>query len=313
MRRSRPTITAIVLLLCPSLPSCGDSGSTNDGTSSATATGSSTGPTSISTSGSTGERGSSDGSASADGTGDTTTSAGHTTGGSTTSEGTSTGGGEDTSTGEGSESSGSPADCSRATWNPADAQANIVFSSDDLEVTVVADSVNDTTRATMSKSAGRWYWEVSDIAAGMSNFNGVCVGDSSFFLEVTPGSGGDPGLTHSRSGTTTTFGGPSFGGPSFGPGSVVGVALDADTSEAWLNVDGVWLPTEPSAGPGLGLGLAAAGEWFPCINLSQGDVFVGNFGQDSFVHPVPAGFNAGVFEGDDCGDEVPPPPPPPPS
>ncbi len=35
--------------------------------------------------------------------------------------------------------------------------------------------------------------------------------------------------------------------------------------------------------------------WFPCINISQHDVYPGNFGQKPFVWGPPAGFNSSRF------------------
>jgi hypothetical protein len=78
---------------------------------------------------------------------------------------------------------------------------------------------------------------------------------------------------------------------------VIGVALDADLGQAWVHLDGVWqIQGDPATGTlGHGLGIPTGSPIYPCINISQGDVYTANFGQSSFVYPVPEGFHAGVF------------------
>ena len=179
-------------------------------------------------------------------------------------------------------------------WNPMDKQKNIVLSNDNLTATVLKDSLNDTVRATSGKDYGSWYWEISLEASSGGSYNGVCVADETLWLEISPGCS-EPGVNYERDGSTCGQGSnPFLTFASYGQGDVVGVALDANAALVYFHVNGVWQNgADPAQGTGaLPLGLPGGTAWFPCINLSQGDVYTANFGQLPFVHSPPMGFNA---------------------
>ncbi len=182
--------------------------------------------------------------------------------------------------------------CVLATWNPDDAQQNIVFSNGDLTATVNDDSVNDSVRATAGVSEGRWYFEVRNDVAGESGFNGVGLGDEEFSLEVDPC---PEGLSCARNGFSCAGGGALL--DSYGAGSVVGVAFDAETREVWVSINETWqFEGGPDSAPGRLLDYELGVALFPALNLSEGDVYTANFGQNPFVSDPPEGFFPGVCE-----------------
>jgi hypothetical protein len=182
-----------------------------------------------------------------------------------------------------------------ATWNPEDKQKNIQLSNAWLTATVDTKSVNDTVRATLGKSAGRWYWEISIDVADGGTYNGVCIADGAMNLEFSPGMS-EPGINYKRQGKILTTDGSVQGDP-YGLNDVVGVALDADQMQVYLHVNGVWqmggVPETNTGGVNLGIPIGELA--FPCINISQHDVYTANFGQLPFVYAPPNGFEAGVF------------------
>jgi hypothetical protein len=186
-----------------------------------------------------------------------------------------------------------------ATWNPLDKQQDILLSNGKLTATVTEDSVNNTLRATLPVSEGRWYWEITVEVAGESGYNGICLANLDSWLEVAPGCS-EPGLNYKRNGhycLATEF--YVFDPlPTYGAGAVVGVALDADHGKVYLRTEQGWLmgaDPENLVG-GLDLGFAPGTSIFPCINISQEDVYTANFGQHPFAYEVPSGFAAGPVQ-----------------
>lgn len=183
-----------------------------------------------------------------------------------------------------------------ATWNPADRQPNIILSNGNLTTTVNADSVNDTVRATLSKSRGKWFWEITVDSDAGGTFNGICVAAADLWLEVTPGNS-DQGGIYDRRGSFTGYEFFRTSLPAYGRGQTVSVAIDVDAGALYFAVDGVWVN---DADPGLGvnplpLGFEPGEPVFPCLNLSRNDIYTANFGQFPFVAVVPDGFQPGLF------------------
>lgn len=101
-------------------------------------------------------------------------------------------------------------------------------------------SDNDSVRATIGKTSGRWYFEILVAARSTSGYNAIGTATKALWLEVTPGAD-DNGCGYQASGyvqcklraITTSF-------ESYGAGDVIGVAVDLDDNRAYFSKNGVW-------------------------------------------------------------------------
>jgi len=101
-------------------------------------------------------------------------------------------------------------------------------------------SDNDSVRATIGKTEGKWYFEILVAARSYSGYNAIGTATKALWLEVTPGAD-DNGCGYQASGyvqcklrsITTTF-------ESYGAGDVIGVAVDLDNNRAYFSKNGVW-------------------------------------------------------------------------
>lgn len=174
-----------------------------------------------------------------------------------------------------------------AVWNSADKGANVVLSNSDLTSTLSGGL--GSVRSDISKSSGKWYWEVR-IDAGLSD---SVVGVSSASASLSTYPGGDA----QGWGFNTNNSGPGFilhngsvlqaGIGAVSVGQWIGVALDMDnqTLRFYLSTGAVGtlitgLPATMYAATGGG---------------ASGPAQTANFGQTLFVYTVPSGFTAGLY------------------
>lgn len=178
------------------------------------------------------------------------------------------------------------------TWNPADKDANVTLSNSDRTATTASNVAG--VRATLGKTSGSWYWEVTLQSVGSGAYpiqigvtNASAPLDESFGDSFVPGAGlgSDGTLSESYSGESELC--------PFTTSDVIGVALDADMDVVFFSINGVWQgggdPTGRVNGIPIDLGLAAA---FPIVSLSGNAVAVANFGAQAFAHTPPSGFSA---------------------
>ncbi|MBK6847201.1 MAG: hypothetical protein IPG96_06540 [Proteobacteria bacterium] len=201
-----------------------------------------------------------------------------------------------------------PAGSAPATWNPADAQKNIVLSSDQLGASVPSevDSVNDSVRATVGHRAGKHYWELKVDRLGDGGYQGIGVATQHLSLELGPETDGYGGCAYDPSGMVRCAGRVvATDYEPFAVGDVIGVAVDLDRRAISFSRNGRW---QGGAQPEWGKdGLSLRGDaaylldsrvvaelaFFPVLNLSRGDLARANFGATPFAGQVPAGFMPG--------------------
>lgn len=179
-----------------------------------------------------------------------------------------------------------------ATWNPADMSAlNIQLSSDKLSSTI--SGWHSSGRATIGKSTGKWYWEVT-IGSGI-NWPSIAVMQAGAPLYEYAGvdsrgwgyaGGPQPGATTYlvHSGVNSFYGQAG----SLAAGKTIGVALDMSAGTLSYFSDGV---SQGVAVTGL------TGVIYPATSATDNGTITttANFGQTPFKYPVPAGFNAGLY------------------
>lgn len=171
-----------------------------------------------------------------------------------------------------------------ATWNPSDKNAAITLSGGNLVATTPATTVSQV-RATLGKSSGKWYWEVTGMDSGGSLF-GIATSAASL-SNWTGGQSTSWGYYYTGS---VYNGGSIIAGP-FGTlvsTDVMGFALDMSANTLAFYKNNVLQYTAT----------IAAGTWYPALGQSGGagsTAFTANFGASALTYSPPAGFNAGLY------------------
>lgn len=177
------------------------------------------------------------------------------------------------------------------TWNPADKNANITLSGGNLTASASVGGDN-LVRSTTSKTAGKWYWEVtSDHGGGEDSPGGLGTASESLSNYA--------GQTNNSTGWYSSgqgyCGGAAFSAPGWSPSNVLGLALDLDSSPPTLQMHdvttGSFVLTFQLTGKGDGHDLNAP-PWFALADVPGGSTVVANFGQTSFAGTPPAGYSA---------------------
>jgi hypothetical protein len=172
-----------------------------------------------------------------------------------------------------------------ATWNPADKGASVTLSGGDL-VATCASGVNHNARSTVSKSAGKWYWEVSlQNTGGMGIMLGVA--NASQSVTASPLSGSDCLVLRLNDGSIWK-GGSSVGsmGTTLDNGDVLSIAYDAGAGTvgfsknggAYTTISGGDLPSGALFALFCGGGGSGADE-----------IATANFGASAFIYTPPTG------------------------
>jgi hypothetical protein len=182
-----------------------------------------------------------------------------------------------------------------ATWNSADKGSNVALSGGDLVATTSSTS-NHAVRSTISKTTGKWYWEVT---IGSGTVNRIGVANATFSVSAGSGSPNSSlGLaTHSlavdRAGSVWV---PNGGGTTIGSigamteGDVVCIALDMDNGTVAFRKNAGTFLTVSGANVPTGAIFAAVGQYD-----GSDDVMTANFGASPFAFTVPTGFNEGLY------------------
>ena len=168
-----------------------------------------------------------------------------------------------------------------ATWNPSDKGAAVTLSNGNLTASAGSDMV----RATISKSSGKWYWEVTfDSLAGLT----LGIATSSATLTSYLGSDANGWSYYSENGNKINNATQEAYGASYIAGAVIGIALNADDNEITFYKNNV---SQGVAYTGL------TGTYFAALGDGTiGGVGVANFGATALTYSPPAGFNAGLYE-----------------
>lgn len=186
---------------------------------------------------------------------------------------------------------GSCSSATLATWSTTDKSSSVTVSNGDL--TAMASSYQVAVRATVGKSTGRWYWEVTADTTS-SGYANVGVLTMTALLDYGIGNSSiAPGVGLSSSGSLSSSNGNSVTACAFSSGSVIGVALDLTSHMIYFSVNGLWQAGgDPSTSTG-GIALGNSGETIhPAVSLGVGDVLTVNFGQSAFTNAPPSGFEA---------------------
>lgn len=182
-----------------------------------------------------------------------------------------------------------------AKLNSADKGDDVTLSGGDLTA-AIAGSGSDSVRSTQSKSAGKWYWEVTVNNTGT---NRIGVANATFGVDVGSGS---PNSSLGLSTNSLAVGSdgnildPGGGGATIGSigsytsGDIIGIALDCDNATVGFRKNGGSFVTISGSDVPTGALFAAVGQY-----AGSTDNMTANFGSTGFAFPVPAGYNSGLY------------------
>lgn len=180
-----------------------------------------------------------------------------------------------------------------ATWSPTDLAASLTLSNGNLTVTNTSGSGSisyRTGRATIGKTAGKWYWEVTiNDLTNSAGFIGVALSSQSLtnFIGVSGG-----GWSYQATNGNCNSNGSVAYGTSWTTGDVIGVALNVDAGTVTFYKNGTSLGTIQAAG----CTSVTGGTVYPAYTEGRnGHQFTANFGASAFTYSVPSGYNPGVF------------------
>lgn len=182
--------------------------------------------------------------------------------------------------------------------------SSFVVAADGLTVTCNSWGAAGASIGSKALSSGKWYWEAkltttsgwalpglirSDFSIAGSGTCAGCNGNmwsgSSPYLVEFPGDGSNDGYRGYSSVSRTSY----TSGVPVPTGSTLGFALDLDgrTLTTYVNGSPRWKIS----------GIPTGASWTPTVSTGgfAGDVTTLNFGQSNFEHPVPVGYNAGVW------------------
>lgn len=190
-----------------------------------------------------------------------------------------------------------------ATWNPLDMGETYTLSNSNRTITNTVGNGNLSARATLPKSSGKWYAELTanfigfgDGQMGMadptSGVLGTYLGNSEGTFMVI-----DTGQVYAMTPFSDASGGSAVSLQGDGSNIVLRMAIDLDNRKIWTGNHTAW-SGNPSTGTNPVVTYSIPGQLL-CIatrlyyhTASQ----TWNFGQDPFYHTVPEGFNAGWYE-----------------
>lgn len=195
-------------------------------------------------------------------------------------------------------SSGGGGAITYATWNPADKGTDITLSGGNLVATNTTDNAA-TVRATVGKSSGKWYWEITTTGhANQGWLFGIADATTSISGGITLGGFAKSASIQSGTSLIRATGGPTADTLTVvdsANGMIWGLALDMDNGRVYIRRNGVW---QNSGGPAAGTGFFAhdlSGTFYPAQGLFWNNmVATANFGATTFAHSVPTGFTSGV-------------------
>ena len=168
------------------------------------------------------------------------------------------------------------------TWNTLDKSANITCSGGNLIANSTATATANSVRATVGKSAGKWYWEVTlNLLTGSAYIGISKLSDPiANYIGQTANSFSYLNTAFKRTNATSIAYGAAYT-----TGDVIGVAMDCDNGTLTFYKNGASQGVAYSAGI---TGLT----YYPSLTLTTlTDSAQVNFGSSTFSYPIPNGFS----------------------
>jgi len=150
-------------------------------------------------------------------------------------------------------------------------------------------------RGTHFVSSGKWYYEWTSTSGSYAEAGWMTdvAGNDHVEEESDPDTTYYRGIGAAGRGVVIGDGSPDTGPPNFNTDDIIMMAIDIDTMEFWVGVNGTWYNSGDPAN-----GTNATGTWTARLGYSLAPwygLFIGsstfNFGQSSFSYTIPTGFN----------------------
>lgn len=191
------------------------------------------------------------------------------------------------------------------TWNAADKASKVTLSGGNLTA-ARTDLTGDTyasVRATTSRAAGKWYFEITiNLAAAGNNAMALGVANGSAALnEILGFNANSIGALNAALVTQSGIYFSSalvFNGSNYATGNVVCIAVDLNAERMWYRVDGgTWYGSaagDPATGSNGADFSSLTGPYFPAATLrnATSTQITANFGASAFAQTPPSGFTA---------------------
>ncbi len=179
-----------------------------------------------------------------------------------------------------------------ATWNASDKSAGITLSGGNLIATATTGPVG--VRSTISKSSGKWYWEITV----NSNTTNISLGIGNGLSTYTLGSIGlDSNLSEAyacvNAGVVGSYrynSSDHTGLATYTSGDKIGVALDMTTPQVTFYKNNV---SQGATSVTAGAQFAAFETIF--VYVADTASITANFGATAFTYTPPSGFNSGLY------------------
>jgi len=174
-----------------------------------------------------------------------------------------------------------------ATWNPADKDAGITLSGGDLIATTTG-TAWDAVRSTLSKSTGKWYWEILAGTTANAIYGCMQSGDALTYPGATA-----TGYGYRQTGQKYNSASASGYGDSWLIGDVIGVALDLDSGKIWFSKNNAWQASgDPVAGTNEAFS-GVGGTQYPGVGIyTNGNYCTARFIVGDLSYSPPTGYTA---------------------
>jgi hypothetical protein len=176
------------------------------------------------------------------------------------------------------------------TWDFTFKDSSITLSNGNF--TAAGTATNGATRATISRSSGKYYFEVLKESSGGGIGPSIGVGTSSMATNAQIGDSSTSwGLI--QDGRKYHSGIPASLASAIANGDVVMIAIDLDAGLLWWGKNGTWFASgDPGAGTGSHYS-GVTGTIYPALSPGgTGGQATGRFSSGSFSHTPPSGFSA---------------------
>jgi len=176
-----------------------------------------------------------------------------------------------------------------ATFDSAACATNYTLSNGDLTVTSNASGYNSC-RATVGKSTGKWYWEITLDSGAGDGMYGIIDSTESWSTKYP----GETSLGFGNYINGQYINNANFYacGTAFGAGTVLGYALDMTAGTIKQYVNGSYQCT---------MSASLTGTWYPALSHGgAGNVDTANFGASAFAYSVPSGYEPGLCVESSC-------------
>lgn len=184
-----------------------------------------------------------------------------------------------------------------ATWNSGDKTAGATLGSGNLQITNAGGSWQGA-RSDISKSSGKWYWEITVTTGGADMFPGIskaAVGIGTPYV-VSAGAGDGYGYGSGNGNKRASPSTDTAYGASYTSGDKIMIALDMDNGKIWWGKNGTWQGSgDPAAGTNAAF-TGVSGTYFATESQFEAINILANFGATAFTYTVPTGFCAGLVD-----------------